>query len=54
MHDGHRCGGSLVDPGLCEAGKAKRQRHEVERRCDASRGCAARMRAASRGSAEQG
>jgi hypothetical protein len=34
-HTGHRCGGSLADQGLCEAGKAKRQRHEVERRCDA-------------------
>jgi hypothetical protein len=53
-HDGHRCGGSLADQGLCEAGKVKRQRHEVVRRCDASRGCAARMRVASRGSAEQG
>jgi hypothetical protein len=53
-HDGHRCGGSLADQGLCEAVKAKRQRHEVVRRCDESRGCAARMHAASRGSAEQG
>jgi hypothetical protein len=34
-HTGHRCSGSLADQELCEAGKAIRQRHEVEWRCDA-------------------